>query len=390
MNVHHNMVGRTVCAVPAGIETKEARDGLTEVKAAIDGYAKVTADGFKHVTDQAGVFDARIREVEMQLTRRPGMNRAEQVKSAGEQLVDSDAYKAFVANGGRGMMRFEAKAITSATGSGGALIVPDRQREIIALPRTRLQVRNVLAPGTTTSNAIQAALEKLYTNAAAPVAETTLKPESNIVYEPMVVPVRTIAHWMPISRQVMDDAPQLQSLIDSALRYGLDAAEEAQLLLGDGTGENLLGLVPAATDYDTAMNAAGDNPADTIRRAITQAETGSQLPVTAIIINSTDWADMIGLKGADGHYLSNGPFGQTAPTLWGRPVVETPSMPVGSFLVLNGTQAAQIFDRMETEVLISSEDRDNFIKNMLTVRAEKRLALVLKRPQAIVYGAFPA
>jgi HK97 family phage major capsid protein len=358
----------------------------------LDAHQDAVKSNHAKTADALAVIDRRLLDTERQLSRSPGPSRTgtEGVKSAGEQFVESDGYKALRDNGGRGTARIEIKAVTSAAGSGGALIVPDRQTEVITGPRLRLQVRNVLAPGTTTSNAIQAALEKVYTNAATPVAETAMKPESNITYEPMVVPVRTIAHWVPVSRQAMDDAPQLQSLIDSGLRYGLDAAEEAQLLLGDGTGENLLGLVPAATDYDTAMNAAGDNSADTILRAITQAEAASQLPVTAIIVNSTDWSDMIGLKGADGHYLSNGPFGQTAPTLWGRPVVETPSMPVGSFLVLNGTQAAQIFDRMETEVLISSEDRDNFVKNMLTVRAEKRLALVLKRPQAIVYGTFPA
>jgi HK97 family phage major capsid protein len=232
--------------------------------------------------------------------------------------------------------------------------------------------------------------EKVFTNAAAPVAEATLKPESSITYEPAIVPVRTLAHWVPISRQVMDDAPQLQSVITGAMVHGLNEVEDQQLLLGDGTGENLLGLIPAATDYNTAMNAAGDTMADTILRAITQSETGSQLPVTAIIVNSTDWATMLGLKGADGHYMSGGPFGTTRPTLWGRAVVESAHMPVGSFLVLNGTWAAQIFDRLETEVLISSEDRDNFIKNMLTLLVEKRLCLLIRRVQSIVFGTFPA
>jgi HK97 family phage major capsid protein len=48
--------------------------------------------------------------------------------------------------------------------------------------------------------------------------------------------------------------------------------------------------------------------------------------------------------------------------------------------------AGTIYDRMQTEVLISSEDRDNFVKNMLTVRAEKRLAFAVKRPAALIYG----
>jgi HK97 family phage major capsid protein len=350
------------------------------------------ADYHNEQKEALAVINSRLLDTERQLSRSPGPGRTgtEGVKSAGEQITGSDAYGAFRANGGRGTMRVEVKAVTSAAGSAGALVVPDRQREVIALPRTRLRVRDTLAPGTTTSNTIEAMREKVFTNNAAPVAEITLKPESSISYEPTLSPVRTLAHWIPISRQVMDDAPQLESVISGAMVHGLNELEEKQLLLGDGTGENLLGLVPAATDYDTAMNKAGDTPADTILKAITQCETGSQLPVTAVIVNSTDWANMLGLKGSDGHYLSNGPFGQTAPTLWTRPVVETPSMPVGSFLVLNGTWAVQIFDRMETEVLISSEDRDNFIRNNLTLRVEKRLALLIRRMQGVVFGTFPA
>jgi HK97 family phage major capsid protein len=304
-------------------------------------------------------------------------------------VTDSDAYKAFLAGNLRGAMNVSVKAITTAADSAGALIAPDRQAEVITLPRTRLRVRDVLAQGVTTSNTIEAMREKVFTNAAAPVAEAAAKPESNVTYEPVLVPVRVLAHWLPISRHAMEDAPLLRSVVTNAMVYGLNELEDRQLLLGDGTGQNLTGLVTAATDYDTGLNAAGDNPADTILKAITQAETGGQLPVTAIIVNSADWADMIGLKGADGHYLSGGPFGQTAPTLWGRAVVESAHMPVGSFLVLNGT-AAQVFTRLETEVLFSSEDRDNFIKNMITCRVEKMVCLINRRVQSIVYGAFPA
>jgi HK97 family phage major capsid protein len=98
----------------------------------------------------------------------------------------------------------------------------------------------------------------------------------------------------------------------------------------------------------------------------------------------------MGIKTDDGAYLSAGPFSKTPPTLWGRPVVPTTACPEGEFVVLNGTQAAQIFDRMEAEVLISSEHSDLFVRNQVAIRAEKRLALVIKRASAIVHGTFPA
>src|SRR5215210_1263346 len=98
------------------------------------------------------------------------------------------------------------------------------------------------------------------------------KPESNYLFELKDAPVRTIAHWTKASRQALDDAPMLQSVIDGELRFGLQLKEETQLLFGDGTGQNLFGIVPQATPYHTARNAAGDTAFDTITHAITQAE----------------------------------------------------------------------------------------------------------------------
>jgi HK97 family phage major capsid protein len=393
MNVHHhNMAGRRTCAVPPGIETKEA-DELAEMKAALGGYTKVTTDGFKQFRDDMATITDRMKSVEQKLARPTGDGLPAEAKTLGAQVVAADQVKSLVANGGRGTARVEVierKAITSASSSAGGMVAPDRRGEIINLPRRQLRVRNLIAPGQTASNTVHFMKEKVVTNNAAVVAEGGTKPESNITYEPKESPVRTIAHVMTVSRQIMDDVPMLQSILDTSMRYMLADVEEYELLLGDGTGEHLTGLITAATAYDTTENVAGDNYADTIQRAITQAQEASQLPMTGIVLNNVDWASMVGMKDADGRYLSGGPFSDTAPRLWGLPVVETPIMPLGSFLVMNGLQAAQIFDRMETEVLISSEHADYFAKNQLLIRCENRLAMVIKRPQALVYGSYPA
>jgi HK97 family phage major capsid protein len=205
----------------------------------------------------------------------------------------------------------------------------------------------------------------------------------------MTAPVREIAHWVPASRQAMDDAPALESLVDVELRYGLAFVEELQLLLGDGTGENIEGLIPQATAFDDTLREPDDNMADTLLRAVTQAEL-AQLPATGVIFNTVDWAKLMGLKNANGDYLGGGPFASTERSIWDLPKVATPAIPQGEFLVGAFGTAAQIFDRLEAEVLVSSEDRDNFIKNMLTIRAEERLALAVKRPEALIHGAFEA
>jgi len=333
----------------------------------------------------------RLKHVEQQLARRGKEDGGPAVtKSAGEQVVESEEFEHFVKSGARGTIRLELKAITSVGGSAGDLIQPDRQAGILPLPRRRLTIRDLLAPGRTTSNSIEFIRQTGFTNNAAVVAETTLKPESGITFAPMTTPVRTIAHWVPVSRQAMDDAPQLRSLIDADLRYGLDYAEERELLTGDGTGQHLNGLITQATDYVAAFTPAMAQRVDTLRLAMLQA-TLAEYPATGIVLHPQDWAAIELLKeGTTGAYLLADPRASNGPRIWGLPVVETAAIDVDSFLVGSFARAAQIFDRMGTEVLISSEDRDNFVKNMLTVRAEKRLALAVKVPEALIFGDFGA
>ena len=182
---------------------------------------------------------------------------------------------------------------------------------------------------------------------------------------------------------------QLGSLIDAELRYGLQLEEEHQFLSGDGTGQNILGLIPQSTPYSAPFAVDHEQMLDVLLLAIAQAEA-SLIPADGVIVNSLDWRKMQALKDSQGRYLGSGPFGLASSLAWQLPVVATPSLEPGEFMVGGFKAAAQIFDRMDIEVLVSSEDRDNFIKNMLTVRAEERVALAVKRPQALVYGTYPS
>jgi HK97 family phage major capsid protein len=332
---------------------------------------------------------ARIGDLEQKLAGGFGGGGSREHKSMGEQLIASEEFKTFRANGGLGTFRFATKAVTSGASSGGALIPPDRQTEVILGVRRQTRVPDLLAQAETTSNLIQYMKENVLTNAAAVVAESATKPESNITYELEETGVKVVATWIQATRQLMDDAPQFRSVVDGTLDYALATVVENQVLNGDGTGENITGLTTAATAYSSPWTSVGDTRIDVILKAIAQAETGSELPVTGIVLNSLDWAQMMGIKADDGDYLSKGPFSATPPTLWGRPVVPTTAMTASKFLVGNFQQAATLFTRMETEILISQDHSDFFIKNLLAIRAEKRIALVIKRPLALVYGTFP-
>jgi HK97 family phage major capsid protein len=179
----------------------------------------------------------------------------------------------------------------------------------------------------------------------------------------------------------------LRSTIDSEMTYGLQLAEEAQILFGDGSGQNLHGIVPQATAFSAPFAVEDQNRLDELLLAIAQVQQ-ALLPATGIVLNDLDWFRMLATKDSQGRYIGDGPFGAQIAVAWTLPVSATPSMPAGEFLVGAFADGAQIFDRETVEVLISNEDADNFRKNLVTILAEERLALAVKRPQAFVYGTF--
>lgn len=364
-------------------ETKQKADEL------LMAQGKLSAAQDK-LTERLESLETKSTDIEQRMASRRGGGGDSGVKSLGQMVGASDDLKNFVAvSGAKGSVRVVVKnAITSATGSAGALIVPERDNEIVGIPKRQMTIRQLLSVGPTTSNSVEYARMVTRTNNASVVAETAQKPESNYVWEPDDAPVRTIAHWVPVSRQAMDDIPQLESEIDGELRYGLDLVEEAELLKGDGTGQHLHGLVPQATAYaNPGVTVVNPTKIDILRLAILQASL-AEYPADGIVLHPTDWADIELTKDGENRYIFANVIQLAGPQLWGRPVIGTQAMDLDEFLVGAFRTAAKIWDRMDIEVLISSEDRDNFIKNMLTVRAEKRLALAVKRPGALVTGDF--
>jgi HK97 family phage major capsid protein len=374
-----------------------AEKSTTEMK----NLGKVTEET-KGSADKAllemNTLSARLTEVEQKMVRRAGGGDAPETKSIGQRFIESDEVKGAMAQGMRfrGRVSLEVKNITSASTSGTSattgLVVADRQPGIITLPNRGLIVRDLLAPGRTTSGNIEYVKESVFTNAAATVAEnpSAPKPQSDITYSLVNTPVRTVAHFIKASKQILDDAPQLQSQIDMRLRYGLAYAEDLQLLAGDGTGTNLLGLLPQATAYlaPTGVTVTSATKIDVLRMAMLQA-TLALYPSTGHVLHPIDWASIEVTKDTMGRYIFANPTGVAGPVMWGLPVVESLAMTQNHFLTGAFKMAAQIFDREDANVLISTEDVDNFVKNMVTILAEERLALAVYRPQAIITGAFP-
>lgn len=339
--------------------------------------------------NKQGELQARLLEAEQKLVNASkGGDKPERQRSVGELVTASEQMEGVNASF-RGSRRVSVPraAITSATNSGGALVGADRRSEIIMPPERRLTIRDLIAPGTTDSNSVEYVRETGFTNAAAPVAEGGAKPYSELAFELVNAPVRTLAHLFKASRQILDDARALQSYIDARARYGLLTVEEQQLLYGNGTGANLQGLVTLAETYAVPGGIAvtGEQRIDRLRLALLQAEL-SEFPSDGIVLNPIDWAAIELTKDNEGRYIVGQPQEGTAARLWNRPVVSTQAMAQGDFLTGAFRLGAQIFDRMDIEILISTENDKDFENNMVTIRAEERLAFAVYRPEAFVTG----
>ncbi|WP_404713188.1 phage major capsid protein [Sphingomonas sp. MMS24-J13] len=367
---------------------KKADDALEEAKKS----GTLSAETKKSVDEALtgiGVLREQLAQIEQKMARKPGENDGE-VKSYGGQLVENERFKNYVKNGADGTFRVElknsvqVKAITAAQAAAWSM----RDPTITSLPRREMTVRDLLTVVPTTSGSVDYARQTTRTNNAAVVAEGTTKPTSAYVWEQVNAPVRTIAHLAKLTRQALEDAVQLQGEVDSEMRYGLAIAEETELLSGDGTGQHLTGLIPNATAYSAPIVIDGRNRIDVLRLALLQAEL-SLYPTDGIVLNPTEWAAIELTKTGDGAYVFANPMQLAGPRLWGKPVVPTVAMTAGKFLA-GGFKLQTLYDRMAPEVVIASENSDDFEKNLYTMRCEERLALAIKKALALIYGDFAA
>lgn len=375
-------------------EMKKEIDGRFEksetlsisLKAAID---KAMGD-FNLQTESVTALKGLVSDMEQKMVGGL-MQNPDEAKSFGEQFIGSTGYKGLADAGGnigghRGIIRAEMKAVTTTT-AGGLNNRTTRDAEVVKLQMRRMVVRDLMRTVRVNSIAVEYAKQTTRTNAAAPVAEAAAKPYSDYVWETATVNVRTLAHLAKITRQAMDDAPRLMDEIDQEMRYGLGFVEEQQFLYGNNVGQNLNGIVPQATAFAYAGAIALPNKMDVLRLAMLQTVL-SLLPADGIVLDDTAWAEIELTKDANGSYLFGAPQGTTAPRAWNLPVVVTPAMVADSFLVGNFALGATVYDRMGVEVLISTENVDDFEKNLATVRCEERVAIGVKRPAAFITGDF--
>jgi HK97 family phage major capsid protein len=283
----------------------------------------------------------------------------------GQQFVQSKGYKDMVRTGLKGSFK-----------SGDVEI------------KTTLTISDLFPGGTTSTQLIRYLVETAVTNSAAAVAEGALAPESALSFSQVDEVLHQIKTFLPISDLMLEDWAQAQSYIDARLILFIKLAEETQLLNGDGTGSNLVGLMnrpglAASVVKGAGTSAVTDNSMDAIYRQITAIRTTQWLEPDALAIDPLGWQNILLSKNSQGAYYANGPFASAeTPTLWSKRVAVSPAIAANSALVGAFAQGGQVFRKGGITVEASNSHADYFQRGITAIRAEERLALAIYRPGA--------
>lgn len=287
---------------------------------------------------------------------------------------------------------------STAGGPGGGLTPPFYEPGIVSKLFEQLGVGDLFGQSQTAASQVRYISEGTATSGAAGVAEAGTKPESTLAYSEVQEPVKKIATFLPISDEMLEDAPSVQSYLNGRLSLFVTIEEERQLLRGNGTNE-LIGLFnrSGGQAINTTTKGAADDNAVALLKVLNNTRGSSFLEPDAIIMHPSNWLTTRllrdGTGGTVGQFYGGGPFqaayGGGAPqsnafvdTLWNKRVVLSTVVGAGTALVGSFGTGAHVWRKGGVSVEASNSHSDYFQHNLVALRAEERLALGLYRPSA--------
>lgn len=348
--------------------------------------AEETKSALENLGNEQKALASRIAEVEKDLGSAGTGGNTRVVETEGQAFVKSAQYERW-AKGDQSKVRLEVK--NTITG-GDATVAPDRKPGIVPGAFQPLGLEALIPSIPTTSNAIEFTKEASFTNNAAEAAEGAAKAESAITFSLVNMPVSTVAHWIRISRQLAMDNAALAAYVDTRMRYGVNRRVETQLAVGNGTSPNISGISDSGnfTAHGYLSGALGSTlPKLVLIRKMIADLYAAGYVADAIILNPADWATIeIELFTTTSNAVRVSVNAQGQPTLFGIPVTQAIGLTADLVAVAAMADAATIHNREGMVVEMSDSDEDNFQKNLITLRAERRLALTVEVPAAIRLG----
>jgi HK97 family phage major capsid protein len=303
--------------------------------------------------------------------------------SAGQEFIKSAGFD-LLKQGKADKVRVEVKNTVL---SDATTVFADQRPGIIPGSFLPLTIRQIIPSINVTGNAVNSLKENAWTNSAAEVSQGTAKPESDLTFTNYDVAIRTVAHWIKVSKQLLDDAPAVASYIDIRLRDGLAQRIDAQLLNGDGTSPNLSGLTDSG-NYTAFTADSSATLIDSINKCKYVMWAGGNMADT-VIVNPADWGAMERAResAGSGQYLYGTPGSMAGVNPFGLQVVLSNNMTAGYFVMAAMRNSAMVYARQGATIEMGYVNTD-FTANLVTIRAEERLGLGVDRPAGIYYGDF--
>ncbi|MDO5531418.1 phage major capsid protein [Sutterella sp.] len=342
----------------------------------------------------------QLLDVQQKSLAMPGQ--APAVKSVGDMIVEGDSYKAMRAGQTRATKTFvdevkreKAEAADPITTPTGGIVQAYRRPGVLPGTFRPFTIEGLLPSVAISSNSFEVLQEdeSQYVENAAIVAEGGTKPTSSTGFKLLQGTIQTVANTTRITKQLLDDTPALAAYINLRLVYGVDLNVENELMTGDGTSGHLSGMLsdgnytPHGVTALADLGGTGANLFDLILRAKTKITRAYNRP-NCILLNPQDWETLCMLKDADGRYILGGPVTPADPRVWGLPVWTTEAVPESKFLVGDFYSAGMLYTRQGMTVELFEQDQDNVIRNLVTVRAERRMGFGIEKPSALCGGDF--
>lgn len=356
------------------LEEAGCGDKNEEIKKSSDDIAKLQQRIL--TLEQKGAKLMQVEQPKIRLTK-------------GAEFVNSNAFKNFEKSNFKGHMSYEFTKATPLTNNlaepySVGTIGGVSDQGFVEDPKAILNIENLFAHAPIADNTFLY-MPLTVTGNAGFVAEGSAKPETTFKVEAKTGQVKTIATWTKVSEQLFADKSQLINILDNNLTHAVDVTVQNQLISGDGLGENLGGISKAGnfTDYVTASGTA-TNTVDLLRNVAFKMR-GSNIDNLTIVLNWADWSALLGLKSTSNEYLINGILDPVKQTIYGIPVVLSSAMTAGKFAMGNFKMGGIVFDKTAMSLEIDRTG-DDFTKNLITIRAERRLGFAVVQPKAICYG----
>lgn len=374
---------------------QQLTDFMGLVNGKMTALDKKTTDFVKQLAEVETKGQDGIEKLKLLLNRVDGDGGAPvSGKTFGSIISDNEEFKAWMSGPKsavglrlsvdlKGIQRKAVVGLSDLGVQGTGVSSSERLSRVGMLGTEEFRVRDLIPVAITENSAVDFLKETSFTNAAYPQTEGSAKAESTFAMTAVQAGVKTVAHFLNITRQAIEDVGQLQAYLNFRLLGGLQDREDYELLRGDGSGQHVIGLMPSAENYGSENYAPGDTYLDKLSRAIENTENNFT-KVTGIVLHRSAARAISRIKTDEGgsantgNYLMGGPADMPFPMrIWGIPVALTNAIPATQYLVGDFVQGAQIFDRMRAEVAVSYENGDNFTKNIVTLRAEQRFALAI-------------